>query len=101
MFKEALLKMLGDLGDFLAVLFKKGIHDELKLILPIALNAVKTVAADASLVGGDAKFNAAFALVSAGVAGGQKDIASSLINLGIELAYQKMQAQAAAAAPGK
>lgn len=87
--KAWLLKFFGELGDFLAVLLKKGIQDELKALLPIALNAVKTVAADSSLTSGDAKFNAAFALIGDQLGSKQQTIGKSLINLAIELAYQR------------
>lgn len=89
--KKWILKFFGELGEFLAVLLKKGIQDELKLLLPIALSAVKTVAADASLTSGDAKFNAALAIVGDQLGDKQAAIGKSLINLAIELAVQKFK----------
>ena len=89
MFKTALLKLLGELGDFLAVLFKSGIQKELKILLPIALKAVKEVASDITLTSGDAKFNAAFDIIGKELGSQQSAIGRSLVNLAIELAYQK------------
>jgi hypothetical protein len=89
--KQLLLKFFGELGDFLAVLLKSGVQDELKALLPIALNAVKTVAADPTLTTGDAKFNAAFALIGDQLGDKQATIGKSLVNLAIELAVQRFK----------
>jgi hypothetical protein len=89
MFKTALLKLLGELGDFLAVLFKSGIQKQLKVLLPIAMKAVKEVASDITLTSGDAKFNAAFDIIGKELGAQQATIGRSLVNLAIELAYQK------------
>ena len=89
MFKTALFKILGELGDFLSVLFKSGIQQELKILLPVALQAVKDVAANPNLTTSDAKFNAAVGLIGVALGDKQATIGKSLMNLAIELAYQK------------
>lgn len=89
--KAWILKLFGEIGEFLAVLLKKGIQEQLKALLPIALNAVKTVAADATLTSGEAKFNAAFSIIGDQLGDKQQAIGKSLINLAIELAVQKMK----------
>lgn len=88
-FLQYVLKLFGEIGDFIAVLLKSGIQQELKIVLPLALNAVKAVAFDKSLTTGDAKFNAAFDLIKGNIGDSQLKIGTSLVNLGIELALQK------------
>jgi hypothetical protein len=89
--KVMILKFFGFLGEFLAVLFQKGISEELKIVLPIVTRYVKAVANDPSLITGSAKREVVFATVLSELGAAQISVASSVINLAIELAYQKFK----------
>ena len=90
--KAILVKMLGNLGEYLSVLFNKAIHDELAIILPLATKAVVQVAKDATLTSGEAKFDGAVAIILAEIGKSQLQIGVSLVNFAVELAYQKFKA---------
>lgn len=88
-FKQILLKLLGKLGIYLQVLFEGALRKELEQVVPIAVKAVKMVAADPSLLTSDAKRSAAIAIVIGELVGAQASVAKSTINLAIELGYQQ------------
>lgn len=91
--KEKLLSLLGDLGKLLSVLFKDALQKELKLVLPIAINVVKQVAADPSLLSGGMKREAAITLITDQLISSQKQIGLSVISLAVELAVQNVKTQ--------
>jgi hypothetical protein len=89
--KVWLLRLFGFLGEFLAVLFQKGIAEELKVVLPIVTRYVKAVANDPSLITGESKREVVFATVLSELGAAQLQVGSSVINLAIELAVQKFK----------
>lgn len=91
-FKQTLLRALGKLGQFLAILFQDALRAELEVIMPIALDAVKQVASDPSIVSSPAKRDAALAIMGAQLAKSQVQVATSVIHLGLELAVQNHKA---------
>lgn len=91
-FKQWFMKAMGELGQFLSVLFKDALQKELKAVMPIALAAVKQVAADPSLLTGGAKRDAAIELIGGQLLEAQKTIGLSVISLAVELAVQNMKA---------
>ena len=86
-----LISMFGVLGKYLAVLFNSALKAELSLLLPIASKAV--LAAELAPAGTD-KFVFAANKIGAEIIAGQFSIATSTINLAIELAVKEMQARA-------
>lgn len=87
-----LLKFFGSLGRFLSVLFKGAINEELKVVLPIAAGAVRSVASDPTLLSSGAKRDTAIGLILAELASAQAKVGVSVINLAIELAVQEFKA---------
>lgn len=87
-----LLKFFGSLGKFLSVLFKGAINEELKVVLPIAAGAVRSVANDPTLIASGSKRDTAVELILAELAAAQVKVGISVINLAIELAVQEFKA---------
>lgn len=100
-----ILKFFGALGKFLSVLFKGAINEELKVVLPIAAGAVRSVAKDPTLIAAGSKRDTAVELILAELAAAQVKVGISVINLAIELAVQEFKAtdvtQAAPAGKGE
>jgi hypothetical protein len=94
-FKTLLLKFFGKLGSYLQVLFEGALKAELEKVVPIAIKAVKQIAADPSLLSSGAKRDAAAAIILAELVGAQTAVATSTINLAIELAYQQFLKESA------
>jgi len=84
------LRFLGELGDFLKVLLQRGVVEELNAILPIALEAVKVVQAEN--LSGEEKRALAINIIKSKIAKASYQTATSVINLAIELAVQKLKA---------
>lgn len=91
--KAWLLKLFGDIGEYLSVLFDKAIKEELKIVLPIATKLVRQVAADPTLLSGSAKRDAVIAGIIAELAVAQTQVGLSIISLAIELAYTRMKVE--------
>lgn len=89
--KQWLLTTLGDLGKFLSVLFKESLKKELEVVAPIALQVVKQVASDPSLLSGGAKRDAAISAVQAQLIQSQVYVGVSVISLAVELAVQNIK----------
>lgn len=79
-------KLFGSLGRFLSLLFQGALKKELDVVLPIAAAAVRSIAADPSVVQPGAKRDAAVALILAELAAAQVSVGLSVINLAVELA---------------
>ena len=90
--KATLISFFGDVGRFLAILFKKAIHDELAIALPIAANAVRQIAADPSIISNADKRDAAVSNVLAEVGKAQVSVGLGIVNLAVELAVQEFKA---------
>ena len=88
--KAWFLRFLGELGDFLKVLLQRGVVEELNAILPIALEAVKAVQAEN--LSGEEKRALAISIIKSKIAKASYQTATSVINLAIELAVQKLKA---------
>lgn len=97
-FKATLLSLFGELGNYLAILFKDALHKELALALPIATRVIAQVAMDPTLLSGSDKRDAAIGLALAELGKSQITIGISVLNLAIELAVQKSKAEAPAIA---
>lgn len=91
---QFLLSLLGELGKTLKVLFQNAIQKELAVALPIAKKMVLEVAADPSILQQEDKRKAAFARVVDELLASHKEVASSTINLAIELAVKALKAEA-------
>lgn len=91
--KQWLLKLFGNVGEFLAVLFNNAIQQELKVVLPIAAKAVAQVAVDPALLTGDLRRNAALVAIGGELAKAQVQVGLSTVNLAIELAYTKFKTE--------
>jgi len=89
--KEWILGLLGDLGQFLKVLFKDALQKELKAIMPIAMAAVKQVAADPSLIKGGDKRDAAIEIIKGQLLDSQKQVGMSILAFAVELAVQNFK----------
>lgn len=87
--KAWLLKFFGELGDFLTVLFKDSIQQQLKIILPIALKYVKQIANNPNLISGSEKRKAVFDAILDEIGDKQGDFKTHIINLAIEMAVVK------------
>lgn len=85
-----LLKYFGNVGKILAILLKDAIQKELAAVLPIAVEVVHMIEADPAILTSKDKANSAFTLISAKLITSQQSIASSTINLAIELAVQEL-----------
>ena len=90
--KQTILRIFGKLGQFLSILFADAVRKELEVVMPIAVNAVKTVALDSSILSNPAKRDAAVALIVDELTKAQVQVGSSVIALGVELAVQHMKA---------
>lgn len=91
-FKQRILAWLGELGQFLSVLFKDALQQELKVVMPIALEAVKQVALDPTLLNGGAKRDAAIAQIQDQLVKSQIQVGLSVVSLAVELAVQNVKA---------
>ncbi len=89
--KQKVLSMLGELGQFLAVLFKDTVQQELKVVVPIAVNAVAQVALDPTLLTGGAKRDAAIGLIQNQLVQSQVTVGVSVIYLALGLAVTNLQ----------
>jgi hypothetical protein len=87
-----LLKYFGIVGKMLAILLKDAVQKELAAVLPIAVQVVQMIADDPSMLASNDKASSAFKLISAELITSQRVIASSTINLAIELAVQSLNA---------
>jgi hypothetical protein len=83
-----LLKNFGEVGKILAVLFKEVVQKELAIVLPIALEVIKLIQADPSVVTSKGKASTAFGLIGDKLVEQHKEVATSTINLAIELAVK-------------
>lgn len=90
-FKTTILNALGSLGKFLSILFQDALKKELEVVLPLALGAVRAVAADPTLVHAGAKREVAVALILAQLGKAQIEVGLSVVNLGLELAVQNIK----------
>ena len=90
-FKQNLLSFFGDLGKFLSVLFKDTVQQELKVVLPIALDAVTQVALDPTLLNGGAKRDAAISIVQDKLVKSQYTVGVSVVSLAVELAVTNIK----------
>jgi hypothetical protein len=89
--KAWLLKWFGPVGEYLSAILNSAVHQELKIVLPIATKLVKQVASDPTLLNGGAKFDAALAGVLLELGAAQSQVAISTVSLAIELAYTKFK----------
>ncbi len=85
------LGLLGDLGKFLKVLFKDALQKQLKLIMPIAMDAVKQVASDPSILSSNEKRDMAIGIIKDKILDGQREIGLSVIALAVEVAVQNIK----------
>jgi hypothetical protein len=72
--------------DFCKKFFKGAIREQLDIIIPIARDVVRAIAADPSLVTSDAKRAMAFNMIMVRLAEQELKFAGRLINLAIEMA---------------
>lgn len=93
--KAWLLKLFGDIGEYLSVLFDKAIKEELKVVLPIATKLVRQVAADPTLLSGSSKRDAVIAGIIAELGAAQMQVGLSVVSLAVELAYTRMKIEEA------
>lgn len=88
--------LLGEIWEFIKPLLREGIRDELKTLLPIALEAVTRLAPLATMSGGEkrlAAFRQIKKEIGAMALGASITIGTSLINTAIELALQKLKSE--------
>lgn len=90
-----LLSLLGELGKALKVLFQKTVQDELAIALPIAKKLVVAIATDNTILTSEDKRKAAFSGIVAELLTENKKLASSTINLAIELAVKTIKQETA------
>lgn len=82
-----ILKFFGKLGEYLIVLLKNNVKSDLERVLPIVTRYVNEVKNDTTLLNAEKRV-VVFKSVSQDLANSGSVIASSLINLAIELAVQ-------------
>jgi hypothetical protein len=82
-----ILKFFGKLGEYLIVLLKNNVKADLERVLPIVTRYVNEVKNDTSLLNAEKRV-VVFKSVSQDLQNSGSVIASSLINLAIELAVQ-------------
>jgi hypothetical protein len=92
-FKVSILHFFGLLGDYLSVLFTSAIQQEMKIVLPLATKYIAKIANDPTLLTGAEKRAVAISQIVGELGQGQSAIGSSIINLAIELAYQKFKVE--------
>lgn len=85
------LNKYGIVGQIVSILFKTAINKELGLALPIAMQVVADVKADTTIITSEEKRAISIAKITSKLIEGQTPIANSIINLAIELAYQKLR----------
>lgn len=83
---------VGVLWEYVKVLFQSTLKKELELVLPIASEVVAMIAKDPSVMTDTEKRDSAFNQIKDLLVGSQKTVGSSVINLAIELALQKLKA---------
>lgn len=86
-----ILKKLGIIGKFLAILFKEGLRQELEMVLPIAAEVVTKIENDPTIVLNKGKLETAVVLITAELISKQVKVAVSTIHLAIELAVKNME----------
>lgn len=91
--KQFFIKFFGKLGTFLAVLFKDTLQKELEAVAPIALQVVKQIAQDPSLVQPGDKRDAAINQIQNQLVQSQISVGLSVVSLAVELAYQNFKNQ--------
>lgn len=89
-----LLNMLGQLGEFFAAILKRGIQDQLNVLLPMALEVCSALAHDSAMITNRQKREVAFSRLMSQARDLSITAAVSTINLAIELAVQKLKAEA-------
>lgn len=85
------LDKYGIVGQIVSILFKTTINKELTLALPIAMQVVADVKADPTIITSEEKRAVSITKITAKLLEGQTPITNSIINLAIELAYQKLR----------
>jgi hypothetical protein len=90
-FKQKILSLLGDLGQFLSILFKDTVQQELKVVLPIALDTVTKIALDPTLLTGGARRDAAISAIQGQLAQSQVTVGLSVVSLAVELAVTTLK----------
>lgn len=80
------MQFFTQLGNFFAKFFRKGVQEQLEIILPIARQVVVQISKDPSLLASDDKRNAAIGLILAELTAKEIIFAQRLVNLAIEIA---------------
>lgn len=76
-------------GGFLAIFAQDAIKQELAMITPIALEAIKAIAADKTNLTSEDKRLLGISYILNELKTKQKPVTTSLVNLGLEIAYQQ------------
>jgi hypothetical protein len=80
------MKVLSFLKTFFSKFFKETVEAQLAIIVPIALEAVKKVAADPTILTSDAKRAIAISMILAELTAKELLFAKRLVNLALEIA---------------
>lgn len=72
-------------------IFKGAIQEQLDILVPIAIEAVKAVEADPTLIASSVKRTAALAMIMAKIAKAEKPVINRLMNLALEIAVVEVK----------
>lgn len=90
--KNWFLNLFGVLGEFMKAVLRRGIADQLNVILPLALETVARIAADPTGLTSSEKREAAIDLLGRQLVTRSIEASASTINFALELALQKYKA---------
>lgn len=85
------MKIFSIIKNFFSKLFKETIQAQLDIIIPIAKNAVETVAADPSILTSDEKRSRAVNMILTELGAQQLKFAKRLVNLAVEIAVVELK----------
>lgn len=85
------MKVWQSIKNFFSKFFKQAIQQQLEIIIPIARDAVRMVAADPSILTSDEKRARGIAMILTDLSTKQLTFAKSLINLALEIAVVEMK----------
>lgn len=80
------MKVFSVIKNFFTNLFKNAIEEQVKILLPIAIEAVKKVESNPSILVSSAKRDVAVAEIVAKLVAAEKPVIKRLINLAVEMA---------------
>ena len=90
--KKWLLRFLGNIGSFLRALLERGFYELLEQVLPVALEVVTAIQNNYADLPGEEKRKKAFNLLKRRLIGAGINVSTSILNLAIEMAVQKLKA---------